>query len=751
MAESKSGNPPHLRSCAFCEARCGIQVTADPVKREILRVEGDKDDPFSKGYICAKAYALTELHGDPDRLKQPLRRRGRDFEEIGWEEALDEAADRLKGIQNKYGQHSVGYYFGNPNAHKGPLLLYMGMLMEALGTMQVYSPGTLDQIPKWVSGMLMFGSPLVQPLADLDHTDHLILIGTNPVVAQGSMIVAPGFRSRIKEIRKRGGKVVVIDPRRTETAEIADEHISIIPGTDAYLLFAMIQVLFDEGLHQLGRAGGLVKNYAELQRLANRYPPERVQGVTGVPADTIRRLAWEMARAPTAAMHGRTGTCTQRFGTVTGWLIDALNILTGNLDRRGGSMFAAYGAVTPVLGNVKWENGIPPIGRWHARVSGLPESCGMLPTAALADEILTPGEGQVRGFVTQAGNPLLSNPHGARLAEAFDSLEFMLSLDVYMNETTRHADIIIPGPSYAEHADFNVVTHYEMLRKFVKWAPPIFDPPPGMPDDWEVFAGLAARLRGITAEQAEREYFEGMVTQALAAGRPECADVDLKTACAALDDTPGADRLFDALIRSGPYGDAFGRVPDGLTLAKVREHPHGLDLGPLTEELPGVLETPDGLIDLAPSMLVEDVGRMEAWIREADDSDKLILIGRRQTRSNNSWMHNLHLLVKGKERCTLLIHPNDAERCGLKTGDTARIGTDIGMIEAPVEVSDEIREGVVSLPHGWGHNKPNTRLRIASAKPGVNVNAIIDPMGLDVPTATTILNGVPVSVERVSA
>jgi anaerobic selenocysteine-containing dehydrogenase len=624
------------------------------------------------------------------------------------------------------------------------------MLIGAIGTMQVYSPGTLDQIPKQVSGALMFGGALVQPLADLDRSDHLIIIGSNPVVSQGSMIVAPGFKRRMEALRARGGKIVVIDPRRTETAEAADEHVAVIPGTDAYLLFGMLHTLFAEGLTRLGRAEGLVKNLDTLEQLARAWPPERVAGVTGVDAETIRRLAREMATARTAALHGRTGTCTQRFGTITGWLIDALNTVTGNLDIPGGSMFAAYGIPTPILFNAKWENGVPPVGRWRSRVTNLPEALGMLPTAALADEILTPGEGQVRGFVTQAGNILLSNPNGAKLREAFESLDFMLSLDIYVNETTRHADIIIPGPSYAEHADFAAVTPYEMIRKYLKWAPPIFAPQDGMPHDWQIFANLAARISGVPVDQAERGFFEAMVGLALAQGRPECATIDLAAACDALGDQPGADRIFDAMIRSGPYGDAFGAVPGGLTLDTLRAHPHGLDLGPLTPELPGVLETPDGLIDLAPEMLVADVPRMEAWFAEAQVPGALVMIGRRHTRSKNAWMHNVQLLVKGKDRCTLLMNPGDAQARGLVTGDMARVATHIGAIEAPVETSDDMRSGVVSLPHGWGHDLPDTRQRVARAHPGVNANWIIDQMGLDVPSATTILNGVPVTVAAVT-
>lgn len=742
----------HFRSCPFCEAACGTQVTADHAVRAVTGVRGDPDDPFSRGFICPKAYGLTELHADPDRLRQPLRRRGRDFEEIGWEEAMDIAAERLGDIQKKHGANSVAYYFGNPTGHKPPLLLYGSVLMKALGSNQVYSPGTLDQIPKFVSAAYMFGGPTIQPLADLDRTDHLIVIGNNPVVSQGSMLVAPGIRRRIERIRERGGKVVVIDPRRTETAGIADEYVPIRPGTDAFLLFGMIHVIAQENRIDLGRVAGFVKNLDTVVLLAAQFPPDRVAAATSIPAETIVHLARDLASARSAAVYGRTGTCTQRFGTATSWLIDVLNTITGNMDREGGNLFSGGGVPMGMLFEDNCENGVFPVGRWHSRVNHLPEAIGMLPTAALADEMLTPGEGQVRGFVTQAGNLVLSNPNAAKLQRAFSGLEFMLSLDIYVNETTRHADIIIPGPSYAEHSDFAAVTAFETIRKFVKWAPPIFAPEPGTPHDWEIFAGLAARLRGISIAQVEEEYVLGLLGRAIAEGRSEARDVAIAEARALIGDAPGPDRVFDILIRGGPFGDAFGRVPEGLNLEKVRAHPHGLDLGPLDAGMvPGVLRTPDRLIDLAPPQIVADIPRMEAALAEFARPGSLVMIGRRHIRSKNAWMHNVHLLVKGKDRCTLIVNPLDALRIGIAEGERARLRTHIGAIEVPVEISDEIMPGVVSLPHGWGHVEVDeTRQRVANAHPGRNANSIIDESDLDVPSATTILNGVSVELERIA-
>jgi anaerobic selenocysteine-containing dehydrogenase len=739
----------YVRSCAFCEAACGIEVTADPVERRIVRVVGDKLDPFSRGHICPKAYALTELQSDPDRLRKPLRRRNADFEEIGWPEALDLAAERLADVLRRYGPDSIGYYFGNPIGHKPELVLYSGLIAERLQTKQVFSPGTLDQTPKFVSAALMFGGVLIQALPDLDRTDHLVIIGANPVVSQGSLLVAPGMSRRIKDVLKRGGKVVVIDPRRTETAELASEYIAVRPGTDAYLLLAMLDVLFKEGRVRLGRAEGLVKNLDTLAALAARYPAARVARVTAISEDTIIRLAREFSEAPTAVMYGRTGTCTQRFGTIASSLIDAFNTVTGNLDRPGGAMFTAGGVPLAMHFNQVFDGDVPPVGRWHSRVDGLPEAYGLLPTAALANEMLVPGPGQIRGFITLAGNPILSNPDGGKLRRAFEALEFMLSFDIYVNETTRHAHLIIPGASYAEHSDFQAVTAFETIRKFVKWSPPIFDRPPGTPADWEIFAGIAARLQGTTAEAIEEAYVTGVLEKALAQGRPECRQVDFSQARAAIGNAPGADRLYDIMLRAGPCGDAFGAVPEGLSLEKLRRHPHGLDFGPLSAELPNVLRTPDRLIDLAPSRIVADFPRLEAALAEMEHHPGLLLIGRRNPRSKNAWMHNIRLLNKGKIDCTLLVNPEDAARYGLMTGSKTRLRSHIATIEVSVEVSDEVMPGVVSLPHGWGHDLPDTRQRIANARPGANANWIIDAASLDVPSATTILNGVPVRLEAI--
>lgn len=737
----------HTRSCTFCEAACGTLVTADHVAGQITGVRGDPDDPMSRGFVCPKSYALTELHADRDRLRKPLRRRARDFEEIGWAEAMDIAAERLGDIQKRHGRDSVGFYIGNPSGHRPGLVFYVSALLQALGSRQIYSTGTLDHFPKYVSAAYMFGGATIQPLADLDRTDYLIIIGNNPAVSQGSMLVAPGIRHRIEAIRARGGKVVLIDPRRTETAAIADEHVAVRPGTDAFLLMAMVHVIASEGLIDLGPVSGMTKNLELLAQTASRFKPEEVAEHTGIPAETIVRIAREMALAPSAAIYGRTGTCTQRFGTATSWLIDVLNTITGNLDRAGGNLFAP-GVPLGILFQHNCRDGIFPVGRWHSRVKGLPEVMGMFPAAALADEMLTPGEGQVRGFITMAGNIVLSHPNGAKLQRAFDGLEFMLSLDIYLNETTRHADLIIPDPSYAEQSDFAAVTGYETPRNYTKWSAPVFDPPAGQPKDWEVLTGLAARLRDTTSEEIEEKFVRRVLSRAIKEGRPEARDMAIEDALDVIGSTPGPDRIFDILLRAGPYGDAFGAVPGGLNLERLKEHPHGLDLGPLEGgALPGMIATPDRMIDLAPSQIIADVPRMEAQLESISAPGSMLMIGRRDIRSKNAWMHNIHLLTKGKDRCTLLVNPADAQRLGLSSGSLARIRTQIAEIQAPVEVSDVVMPGVVSLPHGWGHDMADTRLRIANARPGVNANAILDESDVDVPSASSILNGVSVEIE----
>lgn len=738
------GITTHHRICPFCEAHCGTLVSADIAKRVITGVRGDPDDPFSRGYICPKAFAMKELHDDPNVIKTPLIKRNGRFEPATWDEALDYTVARLQEVQGKHGKESIGFYIGNPTAHHPGLLLYSPLLLETLGTPQVYCAGSVDHITKVLSSVLMFGNCSMISVPDIDRTDYFVVHGGNPAVSNGSLMTAPGMPNRIKAVRARGGKVIVIDPRRSETAELADQHIPIIPGTDAYFLFGIIHHFFAADLVDLGRVGDFAKGLDQIRALAAEFSPDLVAPLCGVPAAIIRALAETFAAAPSAVWYGRTGTCTQRFGTLCCWLQDLITILTGNLDRPGGAMFPV-GIVPAVLYAEKFEDGIPPFDRWQSRVSGYPELSGVLPTAAIADEILTDGPGQVRSFITMAGNPVLSHPNGGRLAEAFDSLDFMLSLDIYINETTRHADVIMPSPSEATHSSFHFFYIPFMVRKIAKWTAPIFPLSDGQLNDWDIFLELVARLRGVSAAQIEEQHVMGWLEKFVAQGQhPDCGTINLVRARAMLGDTPGPDRLFDILVRTGLYGDAFGQDPEGLTVAKIAEIPEGLDFGPMEPQLPSRLATPDGLIDLAPARIIADIEHLRCARDEIRPADELLLIGRRHVRSNNSWMHNLHVLAKGKERCVLLVHPADAATRELVDGDMVEVVTDIASIRIRMEISDEIIEGTVSAPHGWGHDLADTVTAIASRRPGANANAIIDERLFDRPSVNSVLNGVPV-------
>ena len=734
----------HHRICPFCEAHCGTLVTANVASGAITGVRGDPDDPFSRGYICPKAFALKELHHDPDVIKTPLIKRNGCFEPATWDEALDYTAARLKQVQDKHGKESIGFYIGNPTAHHPGLLLYSPLLLETLGTPQVYCAGSVDHITKVLSSMLMYGDCSMISVPDIDRTDLFVVHGGNPAVSNGSLMTAPGMPQRIKAVRERGGKVIVIDPRRSETAELADQHIPIIPGTDAYFLFGVVHHLFAANLVDLGRIGDFAKNLEQVRGFAAEFSPDVVAPLCGVPADSIRALAETFAAAKSAVWYGRTGTCTQRFGTLCCWLQDLITILTGNLDRPGGAMFPV-GIVPAVLYAEKFENGIPPFDRWQSRVSGYPELSGVLPTAAIADEILTAGPGQIRSFITMAGNPVLSHPNGGRLAKAFGDLDFMLSFDIYINETTRHADVILPSPSEATHSSFHFFYIPFMVRKIAKWTAPIFPLEAGQLNDWDIFLELVARLQGVSAAQVEERQVSSWLEKFVAQGQhPQCGTIDLDQARAMLGETPGPDRLFDILVRTGLYGDAFGQDSAGLTVEKIAAIPEGRDLGPMEPQLPGRLATPDGMIDLAPERIIADIDHLRAARDEVKVEGALLLIGRRHVRSNNSWMHNLHVLAKGKERCVLLVHPADAAVRGLANGDIVEVATDIASIRIRMEISDEIIAGVVSAPHGWGHDLADTETEIASRRAGANANSIIDERLFDRPSVNSVLNGVPV-------
>jgi anaerobic selenocysteine-containing dehydrogenase len=733
-----------FRTCPFCEATCGLELTLSGDR--VVRVRGDRDDVFSHGFICPKGVALADLHEDPDRLRTPLvRDADGELRPASWERAYAEIDSRLGPLIDAHGRDAVAVYIGNPAVHGIAAVLYGRVLIKALGTRSVFSASTVDQRPKEIAAGLMFGASLSIPIPDVDRTDHLVILGANPLASNGSLLTAPDMRGRLRALRARGGKLVVVDPRRSRTAAAADEHHAIRPGTDAHLLFALVHVLFEEGLTAPGRLAELTDGIDAVAALSRPFSPAAVAPVTGIDADVLRRIARELAAARTAAVYGRIGTTTQEFGTLASWLVDVLNVLTGNLDRPGGALFPRAAAGQRNSSGEPGRGRGVRIGRWHSRVRGLPESFGELPVAALAEEMEEPGEGQVRALFTLAGNPTRSTPNSARVERAIGSLDLYVALDIYVNETTRHADVILPAPSPLQRSHYDLAFYQLSVRNIANYSPPVLPPDPAVPDEWVTLL----RLAGIAAGQGVLDDVDPL--DRLVAGellRREAGDPhsplhgrDPDELLAAVEPRRGPERLLDLLLRAGPYD---------LTLADLEAAPHGIDLGPLEPRLPDVLRTPSGRIELAPGPIACDVERLrESLARPA--ADGLVLIGRRQLRSNNSWMHNLELLVSGPERCTLQVNPGDAERLGLEHGAPARVESRAGTIEAPVEVTDGIRPGVVSLPHGWGHDARGARLGVAGAHAGVNSNALADEGLVDAVSGNAVLNGIPVVVAPVRA
>jgi anaerobic selenocysteine-containing dehydrogenase len=746
----------HYRTCPFCEATCGLEVTVRG--DEVVSVRGDEDDVFSHGFLCPKSQGLKQLHEDPDVLRGPLVRRGGELREVTWEEAFAEIDRRLTAVLEA-GRDAVAVYLGNPSAHSLGPMIYGQAFLRALGTKNIYSASTVDQMPKQVAAGLMFGAGLSVPVPDVDRTDHLLILGANPLVSNGSLLTAPDMRGRIRAIRERGGKVVVVDPRRTRTAREASEHHFIRPGTDAAFLFAIANVLLAEGLADPGRLAGHANGAERVAELAEPFTAEAVAPVCGIAAEEIRRVARELADAERSAVYARIGTTTQRFGTLASWLVEVLNYLTGNLDREGGAMFPlAAVAQRNAAGRGPTGKGVQ-IGRWRSRVSGRPEVFGELPVAGLAEEITTPGDGQVRALVTIAGNPAVSTPDAAALEAAIETLDFQVAVDIYVNETTRHADVILPAPEPLQKAHYDFALYQLAVRSIANYSPPVLDRSPGQPDEWEIMLRLAAIAAGQGVD-ADLEAWDRLVVETLIrreVGLPgsPLEGREPEELIAALDGRRGPERVLDFMLRAGPFGDAFGADPDGLTLDKVAAAPHGIDLGPMRPRVPDVLRTPSGRIELAPEEVVADVPRLEAELGAAavagngavePEVNGMLLIGRRQLRSNNSWMHNLPALVKGKDRCTMWVHPTDAERLGIGDGGRAHLSSAAGELTAPVEVTDEIMPGVVSIPHGWGHDAPGVRLRVAARHAGVNSN-LLSPTEVDPLSGNAVLNGIPVEIE----
>lgn len=699
----------HYAACNLCEAICGLEIRTQGAR--ILSIRGDDDDPFSRGHICPKAVALQDIHEDPDRLRRPVKRTATGWQEIGWDEAFDLVVDQLTEIRTRHGANAIGVYQGNPSVHNYGNLTHANQFLGPLKTRNRYSATSVDQLPHQLVAYWMYGHQLLVPITDIDHCQYFLVLGANPMASNGSLMTVPDFRNRLKALQARGGKMVVIDPRRSETAAVADEHHFIRPGTDAAFLFALLNTIFEEKLDRPAHLDGLLTELDTVRAAIRPFTPERAADITGIDAATIRRIAREFASATRGACYGRIGVSTQAFGTLCQWAIQLLNIVTGNLDRQGGTLFTQ-----PAVDLVD-----SPVSRpghyalWRSRVSQRPEFAGELPVASLAEEIRTPGEGQIRALVTIAGNPVLSTPNGAGLDQALGTLDFMVAIDLYVNETSRHAHVILPPTCTLEHDHYDLIFHHFAVRNTARYNAPVFDKPEGSRHDWEIYTELGKRL---------------------------CAKLGVKP-----QPSLRPDQIIDLGLQSGPYGKA--KSTQALTLQQLKAHPHGIDLGPLQATLPQRLRTADHKIHCVTPELLDDLSRLQQQLFERSPSTSLQLIGRRHLRSNNSWMHNYTRLVKGKDRCQLLMHPQDIAERGLSDGQQVRLRSRVGATQVTLLSSTDMMRGVVSLPHGWGHNLEGTQLRVANAHAGVSINDLTDEQLLDDLSGNAALNGVPVTITAV--
>ena len=738
----------HHRICPLCEACCGLEIKTQDSK--VISIRGHDADVLSAGYICPKAIALKDLHEDPDRLRTPLIKRNGVHVEATWDEAFTEIEKRLPAVIAKGGRNATGIAVGNPSAHKISLLTYFGKLARALGTKNVFSASTLDQMPKQLASGLMFGHWLSIGLPDISRTELLLVIGANPMTSNGSMWTVPDFKGKAKALQARGGRMVVIDPRRTETAALADAHHFIRPGADVFLLAAMVNTLFAEKLVRLGSVGEWVNGLDAVQTAVARFTPDAVAARCGMAADTIRALARDLAGTERAAVYARIGTCTQEYGTLASWLVDVINTLTGHMDQVGGVLFAKSAAfASNTAGKPGIGKGVS-TGRHHARVSGAPEVYGELPMTCMAEEMETPGEGQIKALITVATNPVLSSPDGPRLAAALEKLDFMVSLDIYLNETTRHADVILPGLSPLEDMHYDVAFPQLSWRNHARYSPPVFPLAADQPQEWQTILKLAAIVQGKGETSATTADANALDDTQFAEDADRLFGAQAAAVIAATQGLRGPLRGLEVALRTGPYGDHFGLKPGGLTLEKVMAaNPQGgIDLGELAPRMPEMLRTPTGKIELAPALLIKDLERAANDLaRPAPD---LVIIGRRDMRTNNSWMHNLPVLAKGPFRCTALVHPSDATRLGLQDGGQALLKNGARTVQAQVHISEEMMPGVVSLPHGWGHDLPGARLGLAAERPGANLNALLDDQLRDPVSGNAVLGGVAIEMEAVA-
>ena len=740
-----------FRTCPLCEAGCGLEVTVEgsPGNEKVKRIRGDRDDVFSHGFICPKGSTLKQLHEDTDRLTKPVVKRNGEFVEVSWDEAFAEIHERMLPLLSEQGRDACAIYLGNPGAHSIGPMLYNSTLIRSLGTRNRFSASTVDQRPKEISSAFMFGSVSV-PVPDLDHTDHILMLGANPYASNGSLCTAPDFPGRLERIQERGGKVVVVDPRRSETAIKADQHVAIRPGTDAHLLAAISNVMLEEGIADASNVAEHCDGLDDLPGLLAPYTADAVAPICGISADDIRGLARDLCAAPTAAVYGRIGTCTQEFGTLASWLVDVVNVLSGNLDKPGGAMFHKGATGQP---STKGEPGTGRgfrMARATSRATGKPEALGEFPITAFMEEMATPGEGQVRMLVCVAGNPVSSTPNAERLDGLIADLDFMVSVDIYINETSRHADVILPPPSPLQKSHYDLALLNFAVRNVTNVSLPVLPLDEGQPDEWEIILRLAAVFNGDGPDADIAEFDDAIARGSLnSAARDQWGKIherDVDDLMAELGDRRGPLRMIDIMLRTGPYGDGFDSDDSGLNLDRLIDQPHGIDYGPLEGgRIPGLLRTPSGKVEMTPELIIRDLPRLEASL-DRNWADAMVLVGRRHVRSNNSWMHNIRVLTKGRNRCTMQLHPDDADRLGIADGAPARVTSRVGEVIVDTELTDGIRPGVVSIPHGFGQNLPGVKMAVASEYRGVNTNVLTDEQFFDEISGNIALNGVPVTV-----
>ena len=709
--QTKTNEQTHFRTCNLCEAMCGIVIQHDGEK--VLSIKGDKNDPFSKGYICPKATALQDLHEDPDRLRHPVERTANGWKEISWPEALDKVAAGIQSVQKKHGQNAFGIYLGNPNVHNLGGMLTIKHLLSSIKTRSRFSATSIDQLPHHIVSMHLFGHMLRIPVPDVNRTQYMLIIGGNPLASNGSIMTAPNMRQKLKDIKARDGKVVVIDPRRTETADIASEHHFIRPATDVLLLLAMLNEIYLQGYAgkaraKNNRAAALAPEIERIADFAKDYSAESVADITGIAASEIKRLVKEFCEAESSVCYGRMGVSVQEFGLLSQYLIMVINIVTGRLDEVGGLMFP-----NPAVDVVN-NSGPGYLGKRHSRVSNLPDFNGDYPVVAMADEMLVEGAGQLKGFMTVAGNPVLSTPNGEKLDTAFANLDFMVAIDYFVTETSRHAHIILPPVSPLERDHYDVTFNNFAVHNVAKYSKALFAKKKSAKHDWQIYLELAKRLdkKAALATKIERRIVR----------------------------TLGPKFMLDQGLRRGPYA--------GMTLNKLKKNPHGIDLGPPKRMLPQALKHKDKQIHLNINFYQADLERVWEMMQNYDDK-QILLIGRRHVRSNNSWLHNSYRLVKGKPRCTLMLHPETAKEYGIEDGQNVKVSTRVGSVIITAEVTDELMPKVVSIPHGWGHGRKGVKQKIAQAHAGVSVNDLTDDTLIDQLSGNAAVNGVPVQLEAI--